>query len=447
MFRNLIPKTEFSKNVLTLMTGNSIAQLIQLALIPILTRLYSPADFGVFAVYLSISTIISAVASFRYEFAIMLPKEDKEAVNILILSFIISLSISMASFMGLLIFMPLIKENIENKHIIKWLFFVPVTVLFSSMYQIFNVWSNRNTRYKIMTASIISQRSGITATNLIMGLAKIGEAGLVIGNILGQFISAMILLIKSFTKDKNRLIQASFYGMKKAAIKYKKFPLFDSVNTIFFNFSTKGIVILVSKFFGDIVVGFYSLAERLMITPFNFFIDAFSQAFYQKLAYTYNHNRGYFNILIEQAVQRIAIIITIPYLILVVTSKWYIPTLLGSQWEMLYKYIHIFSPFVYVSLTASPYTHILKIIDKQNIALLMNLITFIIKFLTIIISGYLLHLNILVTIIIFSAVSFLASISAVIIINRYLKIKFSEYFRIVSIAAFICYFIFLLIYF
>jgi O-antigen/teichoic acid export membrane protein len=446
MLRNLIPKTEFSKNVLTLMTGNSIAQLIQIAFIPVLTRLYSPADFGVFAVYLSISTIISAVAAFRYEFAIMLPKEDQEAANVLILSSILSLSVSLISFIGLLIFMPLIKEHIENKHIIKWLYFVPVTVLFSSMYQIFNIWSNRNTRYRIMTASIVSQRSGITATNLIMGLAKIGEAGLVLGNILGQLVSAMILLTKSISKDKNKMLQASFNGMRKVVIRYKKFPLFDSVNTLFFNFSTKGIVILISKFFGDIVVGFYSLAERLMITPFNFFIDAFSQAFYQKLAYTFNHNRNYFNTLIEQAIQRIAVIITIPYLILVATSKWYIPVILGNQWDMLYKYIHIFSPFVYISLTASPYTHTLKIIDKQNVALYMNLITFIIKFLTIIISGYVLHLNIIITIIYFSAVSFLASLAAIIIINQYLKIKFSVYFGLVSLTAFICYLLFFFIY-
>ena len=73
MIKNLKPKSEFSKNVLTLMTGTTIAQAIPIAISPILTRIYSPEDFGVFVLYTAIVSLVTAISTGKYELAIMLP--------------------------------------------------------------------------------------------------------------------------------------------------------------------------------------------------------------------------------------------------------------------------------------------------------------------------------------------------------------------------------------
>ena len=74
-------KSEFTKNIVTLMTGTAIAQAIPIAISPILTRIYKPEDFGVFALFLAISSILATVVNGRYELAIMLPKKDEDAIN------------------------------------------------------------------------------------------------------------------------------------------------------------------------------------------------------------------------------------------------------------------------------------------------------------------------------------------------------------------------------
>ena len=76
-------KSEFSKNVLTLMTGTTIAQTIPVAISPILTRIYTPEDFGIFAIYLAITAILGNIVSGRYELAIMIPKKDEDAINLI----------------------------------------------------------------------------------------------------------------------------------------------------------------------------------------------------------------------------------------------------------------------------------------------------------------------------------------------------------------------------
>ena len=70
------------------MTGTSLAQAIPIIISPILTRIYTPEDFGLLALFLSITNIIGSVANGRYELAIMLPKEDEDAINIAALGFV-----------------------------------------------------------------------------------------------------------------------------------------------------------------------------------------------------------------------------------------------------------------------------------------------------------------------------------------------------------------------
>jgi len=66
-------KSDFKKNVLTLMAGTTIAQAIPIAISPILTRLYTPEEFGLFALFLAIVSIFGVVATMRYEMAIVQP--------------------------------------------------------------------------------------------------------------------------------------------------------------------------------------------------------------------------------------------------------------------------------------------------------------------------------------------------------------------------------------
>jgi O-antigen/teichoic acid export membrane protein len=90
-----LPKGSFARNVLTLMTGTTLAQAIPIAVSPILTRLFSPAEFGVFAVYLAIVSVLAILATGRYELAIMVPKKDRDAAALAVAAFMLSLFVSL----------------------------------------------------------------------------------------------------------------------------------------------------------------------------------------------------------------------------------------------------------------------------------------------------------------------------------------------------------------
>ena len=83
---NRIQASKFSKNSLLLIGGTAISQLIPIGISPLLTRIYTPKEFGVLALFVSIAKIISVFSTGRYEPAIVLPKKDKEALNLMAIS-------------------------------------------------------------------------------------------------------------------------------------------------------------------------------------------------------------------------------------------------------------------------------------------------------------------------------------------------------------------------
>ena len=139
----LLSKAKSGRDILTLVIGTTIGQAILIVCTPILTRIYTPAEFGVFALYLAITSITSVIATGRYEFAIMLPKKDIEAANIVVLSMMVAVGVSLLTFVVVLLFNLLIASLIEHPEISYWLYFTPLATLITGFYQSLNYWGNR----------------------------------------------------------------------------------------------------------------------------------------------------------------------------------------------------------------------------------------------------------------------------------------------------------------
>ena len=134
-------KSEFNRNVLTLMTGTTIAQAIPIAITPILTRIYTPEDFGVFALFMAIASIFGTIVNGRYELAIMLPRKNEDAINIFALGFIIAFVISLILLILVLVFNNYFVNLLGNKEIGVWLFFMPITVFLVGLWKLLNCFN------------------------------------------------------------------------------------------------------------------------------------------------------------------------------------------------------------------------------------------------------------------------------------------------------------------
>ena len=201
MIDRLKPKSEFNKNVITLMTGTTIAQAIPIAISPILTRLYTPQDFGVFTFFLAITAIFGSISNARYELAIMLPKKDEDAINIFALGFIISSVISFLVLFLVVLFNEYFVDLLGNKEIGMWFYFLPITIFLSGLWNNLNYFNNRKKQYKNLAKATIIKSIVLATVQLSIGFIKSGVAGLISGQIVSQFF-ANTKLLSNIVKNK-----------------------------------------------------------------------------------------------------------------------------------------------------------------------------------------------------------------------------------------------------
>ena len=134
-----IRHAEFLKSVITLVTGTTIAQVIPFLVAPVLTRLYLPEDFGLLALFLSVAGFLSIISTLQYESAILLPKDEIDAINLVALCLIITLLVTFLSFIIVLFFNKIITVWIGNIYISFWLYFVPIPVFLTGVFNTFKI--------------------------------------------------------------------------------------------------------------------------------------------------------------------------------------------------------------------------------------------------------------------------------------------------------------------
>jgi len=282
-FKNFVLKSEFINNVTILVSGTILAQIVPVLIQPLLRRIYSPAEFGTFAVYYSLIGVLSVISTFRYELAIVLPKKDKEAINILSLSIIINLITNLTFFLVILIFHNSIVDYLKfPKDNEGWLFFLPLSVFLFSCYQIINYWLIRKKSFKAQSINKISRRIIEGAVQIIFGLIKI-PYGLVMGDVFGN-IANNISGGKQLSKNQFSIKEISKTKMIFVAKKFKEMPIF-SVLPAFLNTASFAIpLIIMSTFYSKTTVGYFDLTRQILAVPSAFITISISQILFQRIS-------------------------------------------------------------------------------------------------------------------------------------------------------------------
>jgi O-antigen/teichoic acid export membrane protein len=400
------------------MTGTTIAQAIPIAISPILTRIYTPEDFGVFALYMSIASTIAVIATGRYEFAIMLPKKDDDAINIVVLSLLIAFIISFMIFIIIFFLKEQIIIFLNNPELSDWLYFIPLTVLLTGFYQSFSFWSNRQKKYKRLALSKVSQSSAIAITNIGMGLNGFGTNGLILGGVFGQFI-AIGVLVKSIWNI-NNLIYKKVNKLKLIVLakKYIDFPKINMPHAFLNVFSTNIVVILLSYFFQNAVTGFYALANRVIVSPMSIITGSYGQVFFQKITELSNANNKHEEIMFFKKTVIKLLLFSFPvFFLFFLFSTQIFSFIFGEKWEIAGYYAKILIPMLYLRFTGSIVSSIVIVHNQQKKALIIEVINTILRVLSLVIGGVM--QNIVLGLILFSLTSFLITLYR---LNWYTKI-------------------------
>ena len=368
----LRPKSEFSRNVLTLMTGTTIAQAIPLAFSPILTRLYSPNDFGVFALFIALNALFSSIASGRYELALMLPAKDEEAINIFALGSMIILFLSISLFFGIFFLYDDILSFLGNEDIGIWLYFIPVAVLFTGSFNLLSYFNNRKKEYKDIANAAILKSVITVLSQLFLGLLKSGAAGLISAQLFSQLF-ANTKLLKNILKDKTLISKIEMKKMVIAAKKYRDFPKYQLPHTLSNTLSSNMPVYLFSSFFSLGIVGFYSLGIRVVFTPLMIISGANAKVYNQEVSEIYNKNGDSYSFTLNLLKSLFKKII-VPFLLIVSFAPEIFAFVFTDEWREAGVYTQILSPWLLLNMLVSSVSFIPSLVNMQKKAFFVSMV-------------------------------------------------------------------------
>jgi lipopolysaccharide exporter len=396
-------KSEFFRNSFMLLSATTIAQIIPIAIYPIVTRLYSPSELGILSVFLSITGILSILSTGRYEFAILLPKEEKSALSLFNLVIIINCLFSILILLIVIVF---------NSHIVLWmhepkmkflLYTIPVFVLIAGITQAINYYLNRQKDYKGISSYSLKQGIVNSGAKIAFGFAGLTSFGLILSTFIGQITGTFALVLRLIKKHGINFKQKSeLTSIKEVAANYAVFPRFRMIQAFINTLSGNLPVILFASYFSSSISGFFSLGFSLAFRPINLFASSVYQVLSQKVIEKHHNGEPVFGV-VYKFITHLALFGCLPFIAVLFLAQPLFGFLFGGEWREAGKYLQFLIPWLFLVLLASPLAFTPDVCFKQRKALTIDIIYFVMRIASLFTGIYL--KNVYLAIVLYAATS------------------------------------------
>lgn len=365
------------KNVLKLVSSRVAVQVITFSTAPIIVRLFSPDQFGVRQVFMSIFYIITVISCLRYELSIPLGRNKREAAA----SFTLSMLFTLIFTFVLLVLVPFLKGSIARWYKMPeleiFLGLLPVFILLMGLRVSIRYWAARERKFGAIAWSDFGSALGHNPVTLAWGLI-IGSSltGLFVGSFGGIAVGLTLLLVfcgrKLISDIKNAHLD--FKVLLKVAKLHKKFPIFSTWSGLLNAFSNQLPVIILGLYFPKAVVGYYFLARSMANLPMRFVGESVGQVFFPTAAKEYNKT-GNLSKIVRNIFKRLVQIGIFPMVTLSFLGAPLFGFVFGERWIEAGVYAQILAPWLLIMFISSPLSTVFSILNRQGTNLILNMIS------------------------------------------------------------------------
>lgn len=367
-------KEEFAKNVLYLVSGTAIGQLISILAYPLITRLYDPEAFGLYVIFNSLIGFFSVVGALKYEYAIPIAENTSKALNLLVVSLFILVGLNLILLIVLHFFGDTILGWFDATELGGHKYFIVLGVLFTSLYSILNQWVFRTKSFKKLSVTRVYRGLSLNISQIVFGYLNLQSLGLILGKLIGEFSGNSLLTKELFSKGRKSISEGVKYSeMKKLMRRYRKFPIFSVPTQVLNKLGLELPVFFIASMFGSDVVGLYGLAHTIVSLPMFLIGSAVGDVYYADAASLGKTNPEELKRKSAKILKRMILIGLIPLVILVLFGPVLFQWVFGEEWVESGSYARILAVLVFFRFVFSPLVRIFDVLEKQHIALWLDI--------------------------------------------------------------------------
>jgi O-antigen/teichoic acid export membrane protein len=371
-------RSDFLKNVVTLVSGTGFAQVIAIAIYPLLTRMYTPDDFGIFAIYMSVVSMTGILATGKYELSIMLPEKEEKARGLLALALRIALLTSIFLMILAIALNGPICKLLGNEAISPWLYLIPVSTLLVGSFNALKYHNNRAGRFRTITGANVGQSLTNSGIKLAAGPMAAGPAGLISGTVLGQLSGFMFFFFRSSVSIPAVLKGTVRSNLRSLAREYDLFPKFNMVQGVINSFSGALPIFLFTHHFSAEVAGLFSLGYAIIYRPMNLVITAFFQVLFQNLIEKHQKNQKILQDILK-FLGRLAALVLVPFLLFLFFAPEIFRVVFGEEWTDAGRYTQWMIPWLFMVSLTMPLSFIPDIFRRQKTAMIIDTVKLVLR--------------------------------------------------------------------
>jgi len=274
-----LPAGSFARNVGVLTGGTAFAQGLAVLALPLLTRLYSPEDFSLLAVYVAIIGIATVVSCLRYNIAIPLPEDDADGMALLAVALIAATGISALLALPVLLAPARTAALLGQPGLAPYLWMVPLGVFLASAYNALQYWASRKKRFGLVTRTRMTRAVGGIGTQAAIGAAAPSPFGLLFGHMLYGGLGVIGLARDLWRRDRPLLRRQDAARLRAQATAYRRFPVWSVPEAVFNTAGLQLPIILIAAAAAGPEAGFLMLAMRVMGLPMGLVGASVAQVF------------------------------------------------------------------------------------------------------------------------------------------------------------------------
>ena len=354
-------RTPFFRAVAMLSGGQTIAIMVPIFTAPILGRLYGPVDYGPLTQYMAVAAILSVLACFQFQHAIITEASERNAGAVAWLCMLSALLVGgLVAIACALLWQPLLQESAAGR----WFLLLPLTVLGAGIVAAGSFLSNRHSHYRWIAAIQVGQVIATVTLSIALGISSWGADGLLAAYFLGQLLQVSAYSVQLW-RLRGSLRIPSPSRLHVLARRHWKFAVFTTPSEFAGQVNMQAPIFALSALREEAALGAFARAQQLVSLPVTILAGSVSQVFRRDAAQLYNQTGSCRALAIRTAGGLFAVGI-IPCIIAMVIAPWLFEVYLGPSWREAGNIARLLAPMLLLRLVVAPVTTVFYIAGRQR---------------------------------------------------------------------------------
>lgn len=360
------------KGMVTMALGSGAAKAIALLVVPLLTRIYTPQDYGVLSVFTSLIFLLVPFLTFRYVMAIPLPRRDGLAMNLLALSCLLMVITTSLITLILALFGEVLLAPFSMQALVPWWWLLGLGLLGTAGYETATLWASRRRAYKPIARSQITQSIGGALAKLGLGLAGLTSVGLLVGQVVTQSAGTGSLVRRFYADLQENWRYVSWTRIRQAASLYRRFPTWRMPSQVLLAFSIQAPVLLTALIYDAGTTGQLGLAIMAISLPMALIGDNMSKAYYAEMSAIGRKHPDKIHQVTWSVIRTLTALSIAPVAVLALFGEPLFTLVFGEQWGAAGRYAAILSLFLLSQFATSPVVRVFSVMGRERVFLFIN---------------------------------------------------------------------------